>query len=166
MSTAEPRQDDDFLAFWEQHRAAAAPPETKRILGVDVAVPTDLPLSFEDGSRELANSQDPADFERLLVMLFGEGTLQKWKANGLTSQQLRVLVAWGMANGSGKPTTFAEAAEMVRLAEEKKAQDEAEGKAPPNRAARRASSRTSGSGDTGRSSSPTSAASTRSRRKS
>lgn len=145
-----PRADDDFLAFWEQHRATETPPETKRILGVDVAVPTDLPLSFEDASQELANSKDPADFEQLLVMLFGDGTLQQWKANGLTGGQLRILVAWGMANGAGKTTTFAEAAEMVALAEAKKAQAEAEGKAPPNRAARRASSRTRASGSTGR----------------
>jgi hypothetical protein len=162
---AEPREDDDFLAFWEEHRAAEAPPETKRILGVDVEVPRDLPLSFEDASQELANSKDPADFERLLVMLFGDGTLQQWKDNGLTAGQLRVLVAWGMANGAGKATTFAEAADMVRVAEEKKARAEAEGKAP-NRAARRASSRTPASGGTGRSSSRTSGASTGSRRKS
>ncbi|GAB3437497.1 hypothetical protein [Actinophytocola sediminis] len=162
----EPREDDDFLAFWEQHRAAENPPETKRILGVDVVVPTDVPLSFEDISRELAESKRPEDFEQLLGMLFGEGTLEAWKANKLTGKQLRVLVAWGMANGSGKSTTFAEAAELVAKAEQLKAEADAEGKAPGNRAARRASSRTPASGGTGRTSSRTSGASTGSRRKS
>lgn len=162
----EPRDDDDFLAFWEQHRATTHPPETKRILGVEVVVPTDVPLSFEDISRELSESKRPEDFEQLLVMLFGEGTLEAWKAGGLTGGQLRILVAWGMANGSGKPTTFAEAAELVAKAEQLKAEAETEGKAPGNRAERRASSRTPASGGTGRSSSRTSGASTGSRRKS
>lgn len=159
--------EDDFLAFWAQHRDTDAPPETKRILGVDVVVPTDVPLSFEEEAQRLADSQDRGDFERLLEVLFGAGVLQAWKANGLTAPQLRVLVAWGMANASGQPTTFAEAARLVAKAEAKKAEMEAagEGKALPNRAARRASSATRASAGTGRTSSRTSAASTTSTRK-
>jgi hypothetical protein len=164
MSAATPHEDDDFLTFWDEYSANKDAPETKRILGVNVVVPQDIPLSFEDVSRELSESKDEADFYRLIATLFGAGTLETWKANGLTRKQLPVLVAWGMSNGAGRKTTFTEAGEMVQQAEQKKAEAEAAGKAPPNRAARRASSRTRESGDTGRSSSRTSAASTGSQR--
>lgn len=165
MPAVEP-SEDDFLAFWKQHRDAKAPPETKRILGVDVVVPTDLPLSFEEEARQLADSEDRADFEQLLEVLFGHGTLQAWQENGLTSGQLRVLMTWGMTNASGKPTTFAEAAALVAKAEKLKAEAEGDGEGKaPNRAARRASSATRASAGTGRASSRTSAASTKSTRK-
>lgn len=159
------RQDDDeFLAFWEQHRAEQEQPTT-RILGVDVVVPTDLPLEVEDLASQLHDSGRREDFERLLGILFGPDTFEQWKRNGLTSRMLRVLVAWGFANANGRSVSFAEAADLVDKAEALKAERDAAGKATgPNRAARRASSKTRASAGTGRSSSRTSAANTASRR--
>jgi hypothetical protein len=158
----EPQQHDDFLAFWRAHRAKDAP-EIQRILGVDVPVPTELPLALAALGDELATSEDQGDVERIVTLLFGEDVYQRWVTAGLTAEQLAVLMAWGMANATGTPTTFAEAAQLA-------ADAEAAGKARkaavvPNRAARRASSRTPASASTGGSSSRTSAASTASPRK-
>lgn len=150
--------EEDFEAFWAQHRADENP-EYKRIFGVRVAVPTDIPLSFEDTLDELKDSDRREDMARVLEILFGVDALDQWKAAGLTGKQFRVLLAWATANAYGKPTSFAEAVELVAKADAKKAEDE--GKAVPlNRAARRASSKTGGSGSSGRSSKRTSPAST------
>lgn len=139
---------DDFLAFWQQQRAKDKP-EVKQILGVEVPVPTDMPLGMQDLAEQLMDSEDAADIERLVAMLFGPLAYGQWKANGITAAMLGVLLAWGMSNAAGKPCTFEEAAVL--------ADDLAQGKAPaigPNRAARRAkpqaSSATRASGRTGR----------------
>jgi hypothetical protein len=147
------RDEDDFLAFWAQHQATKAP-ETKRIFGVDVVVPTDIPLVFGDDIARLQKSERAEDMKHLLTTLFGAGVMDQWIAAGCTGEQFGVLLAWGMANAAGKPTTFAEAADLVA-----KAQADAEGKAR-NRAARRASSKTVKSGGTGGSSKRTSRANT------
>lgn len=140
-------EDDDFLAYWKTRPEAKV--ETKRILGVEVAVPHDVPLSFLDDLAELKNSTDPEDTKRLLLTLFGDNPLDTWVRNGATADQLQVILAWGIRNAQGTPTTFAEAADLVEQARAL----EAAGKAPapvPNRAARRASSRTRASASTGR----------------
>lgn len=145
--------DDDFLAFWRQHR----PPETQRIYGVDVEVPRDLPLNLGPRYEQIKGSEDLESFKELLGLVFGPGVLEKWIERGIGIQQVKVLVTWGMLNGSGQPVSFAEAAAHTADAER-----EAAGKAPtaPNRAARRASSTTRGSDGTGRSSKRTSRANT------
>lgn len=149
--------EDDFLEFWAQHRAQQDRP-TKRILGVDVEVPNELPLNFSDRFAHLQDSEDPEDIQALLAILFGEGVLGRWIDNGVTYEQLKVLLAWGVANGSGKAMTFAEAAVVVEQAEAAAAAGKAA--TPINRAARRASSKTAGSAAGGRSSKRTSRANT------
>lgn len=154
-------REDDFLAFWRDHRAQQSP-ETRRILGVDVVVPTDLPLGIEDIATELQSSKDPNDIGRLVALIFGADIYSQWKSAGVSMPMLQVLFAWGMSNGAGKQVSFEEAAALVADAEAK----QAEGKAPAaNRAARRASSATPASAAAGRTSSRTSAASTTSGRK-
>lgn len=151
------RDEDDFLAFWTQHR----PAEHRTILGVRVQVPNEVPLAVEQLVEDLKGASSTDDVEPLVAMLFGPDVFRQWKTNGVTGAQLQVLFAWGMANAAGKSTSFAEAAELVARAE-------AEGKAlaTPNRAARRAaSSATGASAGTGRSSSRTTDASTASRRR-
>lgn len=155
--------EDAFLAFWETR---ARP--TTRILGVDVVVPSPdtVPIEF-DALVERFKAVEPGDaaavgeqMERLLVVLFGEGTYETWKAHPqFTRGMLQVLVVWGMTNASGRKVTFDEAAELSAEAEAAKTSGKA-----PNRAARRTASSPGKSGGTGRSSSGTSAASTRSRR--
>ncbi|CAL9607599.1 hypothetical protein SUDANB95_05521 [Actinosynnema sp. ALI-1.44] len=157
------REDEDFLAFWRQHRAKTAK-ESKVILGVLVPVPNELPLALEDMLNELkdVDVEDDEQVAPLLAMLFGQDVYGRWKANGLTTEMLKTLFVWGASNGGGRPMTFEEAA-----VEAAKWTSESEGKARPvpNRKERRAaSSRTNGSVRAGRSSSATSAASTASRR--
>lgn len=153
---------DDFLAFWRTRQAAAAP-ETKRILGVEVVVPTDMPLRVETMAGRMKDTQDPAELKALLAELFGADHLGAWIANGLTAGMMKVILAWGITNATGTPTTFERALELAEQAEA----DEASGKdrPVPNRADRRVSSGTGKSANTGRSSSPTSAANTTSRRR-
>lgn len=154
-------EQDDFLAFWRTRQAEAAP-ETKRILGVDVVVPTDIPLRLEIMVAELADSQDSDELRPLLVDIFGVDHFDAWIANGMTVHMMKVILAWGVANGSGTPCTFERALELA----DQIGPDEAGKVRPvPNRAARRASSGTGKSANTGASSSPTSAASTASRRR-
>lgn len=158
------KDEDDFDAAWAHYRARNKPITTKRILGVDVEVPTDVPMIFEDKFNELKDSKKPEHFEELLVMLFGEGTYGKWKANGLTGAQLRILTTWGVVNAGGTPTTFAEAVDLVEEVEAAEAAGKA--RTVPNRAdRRRASSKTPTSAKVGNTSSRTSAASTASRSK-
>lgn len=153
-------EQDDFLAFWRTQTAAA---DTKRILGVVVVVPTDVPLRIEHQALLMQESQDVDEIRPLLADLFGADHLDTWIANGATARMLQVIIAWGMANATGTPTSFERA---VELAAEAQAADAAGKALPvPNRAARRAPSGTGKSANTGRSSSRTSAASTTSRRK-
>lgn len=153
--------EDDFLRFWAEHEQAETGPEIKRILGVDVEVPRDLPMKFEKLAEALDGSSDIEDIKRLLVMLFGRDVLDEWIDNGVTNRQFRLLFTWGVANGQGAPTTFEEAADLLRQAEKA----DAEGKAPKNRAARRASFKTGGSAGSGGASKRISRASTGTRRK-
>lgn len=137
---------DDFLAYWKTR--AKSEVETKRIIGVDIPVPHDVPLRFTEQVNDLKDSSDPDAVKDLIVELFGSNPLDTWVANGATAEMLQVILAWGMANAQGKATSFTEAAEIVARA---RARD-AEGKAPVplNRANRRASSRTRASARTGR----------------
>lgn len=140
-------EEDDFLAFWKSRADVA--PETKRILGVEIPVPNDVPLSFMDDVTRLKDSTEPDDVKWLLTTLFGSDPLEVWLRNGATAAQLQVILAWGMANAQGQRIDFAEAAEIVTKAQAA----DAAGKAltpVPNRAARRASSRTPRSASTGR----------------
>lgn len=125
---------EDFDAFWAAHRAQRQRP-TATIRGVVVAVPDSIPLEFEDLYAQAQGRSDPDAYRRLIAHLFGEDTYVAWKAAGMGSAELQVVLAWGMANAAGRRMSFAEAAEFVATAEATKS---AAGKAPrPNRAARR-----------------------------
>lgn len=160
MSLDEVAEDDDFLTYWNSR---ARP--TTRILGVEVVVPSPdtVPISFDALLERFkdSDSANRAELEELLGELFGEDIFDQWQDRGLTAGMLQVLLAWGMWNGNGKQVTFEEAAELVAEAEAKAASSP--GKAV-NRSARRASSRARSDG-TGRSSKPTSRASTGSAKK-
>lgn len=148
-------EDDDFLAFWNEHTAKEAP-KTKKILGVVVTVPYDLPIAFEGIEDEMANETDvnskeaAAIHKRMLMVLFGEGTYEQWKANGITPKQLTVITVWGMKCARGKEITFAEA--QVTVDEMDAAEEAKKDKpVPANRAAKRKDARKPASSDTPRS---------------
>jgi len=126
-------------------------------------VPTDVPLRIEHQALLLEDIQDIDEIRPLLADLFGADHLDTWIANGATARMLQVIIAWGMANATGTPTTFERAVELAAKAQAATAAGKSQ--PVPNRAARRAPSGTGKSASTGRSSSRTSAASTTSRRR-
>lgn len=148
---------DSFDAFWA---AQAKSGRTTVIRGVTVPVPADLPLAFELRADELKESEAEQDIRELLSLLFGGDHFDEWRNAGMGLLELKTVLAWGAAQGSGRDVTFAEALEAVTAAE-------GEGKAPSgqNRAARRAAPKKQ-SASTGGRSARTSSASTRSAPKS
>lgn len=107
--------EDDFLSFWRQQRAKTTA-EVKHILGVDVPVPTELPMAVVDRAEYLQTSQDPREVERVVEMIFGPDVYATWKDHGITVPMLEVLVTWGITNGTGRRVTFEEAAEISEQA--------------------------------------------------
>lgn len=126
--------NDTDTQSWDDFWTEAAPPQrTEVICGVEVLVPTDFPLNLAARLERLEESEDEDDLHELVGLLFGEGALADWVAAGMTTRQFQVAFAWGIAHASGQPLTFAEAYERVTAADE--------GKAPGNRATRRAAAR-------------------------
>lgn len=154
-TATEPPASAGWDAFWAE--VNAKPAATEVIRGVTVPVPADLPLGFQQRVAQLQNSDRDEDVRELVGRIFGDDILDRWIAADMGARELQIVMAWGIANGGGRPTTFQEAYDMVVAAE-------AEGKeasAPPNRAARRAAS-TKRSSASGGASKRTSSASTRS----
>nr|WSX48894.1 hypothetical protein OG409_07990 [Streptomyces sp. NBC_00974] len=140
MTAPKTRQQtpDSFDAYW----AEVSGSRTETIRGITVRVPVDVPMVLEQRMSDLQDSEREEDIAELVALLFdvGPDTLSAWKTNGMGLTEFQVALAWGLAHASGSPVTFAEAHDMVRKAE-------AEGKAQataPNRAARRASSASTG----------------------
>lgn len=155
MTAPKARQaPDSFDTYWAQ----VSNTRTETIRGVPVHVPNDVPMVLEQRMSDLQDSDREEDIAELVALLFNVGadTLDTWRSKGMGLTEFQVVLAWGLAHANGKELTFAEAHELVRQAE-------AEGKAraaAPNRAARRASS-----ASTGGRSKPTSGRATASARK-
>jgi hypothetical protein len=131
----EPAPDAQFEAFWVAHGARG--PERCTVLGVEITIPSDLPLDVERRAGALEDSDDPEAVRELLAMVFGDGVLDAWTDRGLTIRQFQFLLAWAFARGDGRRVTFEEFwPEFEQL--------EQQGKAPTNRAERRAKKKTKG----------------------
>lgn len=142
---------------WDEFWAEVSGGRTEVIRGVEVTVPTDVPLIVEKRFDDLRDSDAEDDIAELISMLFGVDALDAWRDGGMGLRELQTVLTWGMAHATGREITFREALDIVQRAEE--------GKAPgPNRATRRAAPR-SRSASTGARSKPTSPASTGSGRK-
>lgn len=151
-------QHEAWDDFWADVTGAG---RTEVIRGVTVQVPKDIPLAVEKRAEDLAESGAFEDYAELIGMLFGADVLQQWLAAGMGVRELQVVLAWGMAQGSGEDVTFRQAYETVTAAD-----DEGKPQAPAgaNRAARRAAQKKPPGGTGGRSK-RTSSASTASTRK-
>ncbi|MBT2449483.1 hypothetical protein J7F03_20800 [Streptomyces sp. ISL-43] len=155
MTVPKTRQaPDSFDAYWAEVSGA----RTETIRGITVRVPVDVPMVLEQRMADLQDSEQEEDIAELVAFLFNVGpdTLSTWRQKGMGLTEFQVVLAWGLAHASGSDLTFAQAHELVKKAE-------AEGKAQaaaPNRAARRASS-----ASTGGRSKPTSGRATASPRK-
>lgn len=148
-----PGELEDFDVFWEKH-GTQVEVRRARICGVNVEVPSDLPLEVEVILQRNSGQLQNRDLDRVIDLIFGEDVLSLWIANGMTRSQFPIVCAWALANAEGRRITFEEAAEKVRESQLR----------PTNRAERRAANRPGGSAS-GRSSSPTSRGSTASRRR-
>ena len=150
---------EDFDAFWAKHQASAKREQVK-IRSRLVDIPTDVPLRLQMQA-ENTDLMDEGEVRTMIGEFFGVGTLDAWIGDGMGARELAVVLAWATLRAGGKDVTFAEAAEAMEA--------QLSGKAPAsNRAQRRATTKKTtptSSGRTGASSSPTSAASTRSARK-
>lgn len=150
---ADTRSWDEFWAEIERAEAAdRGETATTVIRGVRVPVPHDLPMRFTRHLERVSESEDLADVHALLADLFGSDVFDAWVDAGMRSIEFQTVLAWGIANGQGRPLTFAQAFEAVRT------QGKSLRPEPANRTERRASARSGGP------SKPTSPASTGSRR--
>lgn len=155
-----------FADFWAEVTEESR--ETEVIRGIEIDVPRDLPLDFDDRFQSINDDPESAeeDLRELITELFGVDVLDDWRAAGMGSLELQTVVAWGRACGNGQRITWREAYTLVTT-----------GKAPErlaktqNRQQRRAAAaqartaRSTSSRSTGSRSSRTSGASTASRRK-
>jgi hypothetical protein len=140
---------------WDEFWASVSRPKTTVIRGVEVAIPTDMPMVVEQRAEQLHDSTDLDDIAELVGMIFGQDCLGKWRDARMGLTEFRVVLTWGMANARGREFSFEDAYKLTQ-----EAITESTGKALPNRAARRAQSAA-----TGGPSKPTSRASTGSARK-
>ncbi|MFI8104702.1 hypothetical protein [Streptomyces sp. NPDC086023] len=122
---------ESWDAFWAEVNGAG----TETIRGVEVAIPTDLPLVMVQRLDALSAEDSEEAFREMVGMLFGDGVLEAWTDAGMGLMELKTLIAWGTANAEGTRIGFREAYERVLQGEA-----ESEGKAP-NRQARRAAAK-------------------------
>jgi hypothetical protein len=110
-------QFSSWDAFWAEAQrrqlAVRGLSPTVTIRGVDVRRPQDLPMRFEQEVAQARHANDDATFQLLLEKLFGVDVLSAWIEAGMGALEFRVVLAWGMANGKGKPLTFQQAWEGV-----------------------------------------------------
>lgn len=149
MTLRKTSETQSWDAFW----AEVSPREQVEIRGVVVDVPIDMPLIVEQRVVELQDSSDPRDVAELVALLFGADCMEQWRDAGMGLREFQTVLTWGLAKAAGKDITFADAVALVE-------EGRGAGKAPPNRAARRAQSAATG----GRSK-PTTNATTGSRRR-
>lgn len=121
-------------ATWDAFWAEATGGRTEVIRGVEVRVPTDVPLAMEQRIEELSESEAKEDLAELLAMLFGDDVLGVWLENGMGLMELQTVLTWGMAQAGGKDMSFEEALETVRSGG---GAGKPLGPKGPNRAARR-----------------------------
>jgi hypothetical protein len=153
MTARKSAETESFDAFWAEVRGR----KTTTICGVTVAVPNDIPFGFNERFEALKDSERQEDASELVAMFFGDGLMEQWEKAGIGYFQLLTILTWGMAQATGQDMSFAEAYEAVTSAD-------IGGKAPANRAERRAAPKKRSAAGGGQSK-RTSSASTTSARK-
>lgn len=136
MTARKSGDEQSWDAFW----ASVSRPKTTVIRGVEVAIPTDMPMLVEQRAEALHDSTDLDDIAELVGMIFGQDCLTQWRDAGMGLLEFRVVLTWGMANARGREFSFEAAYKLTQEA----LAGATEGKAPPNRAARRARSAATG----------------------
>ncbi|NUS86317.1 MAG: hypothetical protein HOY75_27240 [Streptomyces sp.] len=137
MTARKTTADQSFDDFW----AEVSRGRTEVIRGVEVQVPTDMPLIVEQRVEELQNSGSLEDIQELLGLLFGADVLDQWLQAGMGLREFQVIITWGLAHASGRELTFQEAFDLVQQGAGAGKQLAPKG---PNRAARRSQSAAGG----------------------
>ncbi|MFE3197162.1 hypothetical protein [Embleya sp. NPDC059237] len=134
MSTAAPLEPEDFDA-WIEETNADVRPASIRIGGQVHVMPLGVPIAFTLQTRRLADREDAGALRLILAPIFGEAALDAWESTSpFGTEALPVLLRWCGANMARPGSmTIAEAAASVE-------EDEA-GKAPKNRAEKRAAAK-------------------------
>lgn len=156
------RRPADGHETWDAFWAEVSGGRTEVIRGVEVQVPTDMPLVMERRIEELRESEAEEDVAELVSLLFGGDVMAAWIDNGMGALEFQTVLTWGMAQAGGRDLSFEEALELVRSGDGEGKQAGPKG---PNRAARRAGAPARRSAAGGGRSKPTSRASTTSSRK-
>lgn len=128
------RKTQSWDAFW----AEVSGRRTEVIRGVEVRVPSDIPLGYEERLAQLSDLGEGSrleEFEPLVSPLFGDGVFAQWVEAGMGTLEFLTVITWGMAQAAGKDLTFAEAYAVA-------ASDDPGKAVGANRAARRAATKT------------------------
>ncbi|MFJ8334573.1 hypothetical protein [Streptomyces sp. NPDC094437] len=124
----------DFDAFFAE-QIPDRPRAALTLYGREHVLPDSLPLLFTLQMERVQHSSDPEDVRRMLATLFVEGALDEWAEHGMTDRQLGVVLIWSAANiRNPGAVSMQRAAELYDQGEAGRT-----GKAPANRAERRAS---------------------------
>lgn len=126
---------------WDDFWASVSRGRTETIRGVEVHVPSDMPMIVEQRIEELQNSTSMDDIAELIGLLFGADVLDQWREAGMGLLEFQVVMTWGLANASGRELTFREAYDLVQ---EGAGAGKQLGPKGPNRAARRSQSAAGG----------------------
>lgn len=105
---------EDFDAFWAKQTRKA---KTTTIAGHKVTLPASLPLQFELEARKLQRSKRDKDVRKLVAILFGQDSYEKFAAGGMDLEQFKVLLAWAPQVIAGHTVTLAEVAAKVAALE-------------------------------------------------
>ncbi|PNG20327.1 hypothetical protein [Streptomyces cahuitamycinicus] len=119
---------------WDAFWAEVSGGRTEVIRGVEVQVPTDMPLAMERRIEELRDSEREEDVAELVELLFGADVMAEWVQAGMGATEFQTVLTWGMAQAGGRDLSFGEALELVRSGG---GEGKTVGPKGPNRAARR-----------------------------
>jgi hypothetical protein len=125
----------DFDAFFAEE-APARPRQSLILYGKRYELPAAMPLMFTLQAQRMHESSDPRDVRRMLATLFGRDALDEWAEHGMDERQFTILFIYAGGNIAAPGSlTMADAAKLYDEQEERAAEA---GKAPANRAQRRA----------------------------
>lgn len=125
----------DFDAFFAEE-SATRPRQPLTLYGTTYTLPDSLPLMFTLQAERVHASSDPRDVRRMLATIFGADPLDEWAARGMTDRMFGIVLIYAGANIKVPGSLSIEGAATLYDEQERRAAEA--GKAPANRAERRA----------------------------
>jgi hypothetical protein len=128
----------DFDAFLQGRRVAEKRGARLRLCGVEYELPTQMPVAYLLLQERYKDDNDPRAIRAVLEPLFGREALDLWSDSGLGEFDMRVVLHWSAQNMASPGSLSMEDAYEAVLTDNGGA---GLGKAPGNRAERRAAQR-------------------------